>query len=45
VTVHVPAPVIVIVVPEMAQLSIAPTVKFTGRPEDAVADTVNGGSP
>ena len=43
-TVHVPAPVIVSVVPETEQTPALAVEKTTARPEDAVAESVEGGS-
>jgi hypothetical protein len=40
-----PAPTIVTVVPETVQTLVVDDVNVTVRPELAVADTVNGGSP
>ena len=43
--VQVPEPTMVTVVPETVHTLVVSELKTTARPELAVADTVNGGSP
>lgn len=40
-----PNATIVMVAPEMVQIAVVVDVKATARPDDAVADTVNGVEP